>query len=165
MASRRRERLNEVIRREVSAKLLADVKDPRVGFVTVLRAELHDDFSSANVFVTVFEEEKKKETLKALNKMRGFFQNGLSETLGIRLTPVLTFKFDEAANKAYSLDSLISKARESDMDHIQTSSDASEEKIESEKMESESKEIKEVRSKDLDSEGLVTGDESQKQED
>ena len=114
MANRRTQRLNELIRRDISARLLADVKDPRVGFVTVIRAELHHSISTAEVYVTVFEDDKKESTVKALNKMKGFFQKDLSKTLGTRLTPVLTFKLDQAAGTAYGLDSLITKARESD---------------------------------------------------
>jgi ribosome-binding factor A len=100
------------------------VKDPRIGFVTVIRAELHHSTSTAEVFVTVFEDDKKKDTVKALNKMKGFFQKDLSKTLGTRLTPVLTFKLDEAADKAYGLDSLISKARQSDADHLNAPEDS-----------------------------------------
>ena len=118
MANRRKQRLNELIRRDISARLLADVKDPRVGFVTVIRAELHDDISTADVYVTVFEDDKKDSTIKALNRMKGFFQKDLSKTLGTRLTPVITFKLDRAAETAYGLDSLIEKARESDGDRL-----------------------------------------------
>lgn len=114
MANRRKQRLNELIRRDISGRLLSEVKDPRLGFVTVIRAELKDDLSYADIFVTVFEDEKKKSSLKALNAMKGFFQKDLAKTLGTRLTPVLNFKLDQAAETAYGLDALISKARASD---------------------------------------------------
>lgn len=115
--SRRRERINEVIRRLVSAKLVAEVKDPRMGFVTVLKVQVSDDLTSAEVLVTVMEEEKKKDTLAALNGMKGFLQKDLAKNLGVRVTPVLTFRTDEAAERAYNLESIIQRARETDADH------------------------------------------------
>lgn len=119
MASRRRERLNELIRREVSKKIIADVKDPRVGFVTVTRAEIHDDMTGADVFVTVMSQdgEDDETTIKALNNMAGFFQKDLGEIMRTRLTPNIKFKKDDSTEKTFGLENLIRKARESDSDH------------------------------------------------
>lgn len=119
MASRRRERLNELIKREISKKIIADVKDPRVGFVTVTRAEINDDMTGADVFITIMETDEADEnsTLKALNKMHGFFQKDLGEIMRTRLTPTIRFKKDDATEKTFGLESLIKKARESDADH------------------------------------------------
>jgi ribosome-binding factor A len=116
MSNRRFKRLNELLRRHLSQKLIAEVKDPRVGFVTIIRTDIYDDYTSADVYVTVLEDEKSESTVKALNKMRGFFQSGLSKILGTRLTPTLRFKLDMGAASAVGIDALISKARQSDPD-------------------------------------------------
>ena len=119
MASRRKERLNELIKREVSKKILAEVKDPRVGFVTVTRAEIHDDMTGADVFITVMDSEASETnaTLKTLNAMSGFFQKDLGELMRTRLTPVIRFKKDIASEQSFGIDKLIKQARESDSDH------------------------------------------------
>lgn len=116
MSNRRFQRLNELLRRHLSQKLIGEVKDPRIGFVTVLRASIYDDYSAADVFVSVLEEENSASTITTLNGMRGFFQNGLSKVLGTRITPNLRFKLDAAAASAVQIDALISKARLSDTD-------------------------------------------------
>jgi ribosome-binding factor A len=119
MSSRRRERLNELIKREVSKKIIAEVKDPRIGFVTVTKAEIHDDMTGADVYITVMDEDPEKinVTVKALNHMSGFFQKDLGEIMRTRLTPVICFKKDMGAEQTFGIDRLIKKARESDMDH------------------------------------------------
>jgi len=120
MASRRRERINELIKREVSKKIIAEVKDPRVGFVTVTRAEIHDDMSGADIFITVFgDDHPVEETLKVLNKMAGFFQKDLGSIMRTRLTPNIKFKRDIGTENNFGLDNLIKKARESDTDHLE----------------------------------------------
>lgn len=119
MAKRRLERINEVIRRAVAKKIIEDVKDPRVGFTTVTRVETADDLLSANIFVTIFGTEKEQDsTIKILNHMHGFLQSGLGEALRTRVTPVLTFRFDEAASKAVEMENLIKKARSGDTDKV-----------------------------------------------
>jgi ribosome-binding factor A len=117
MSSRRMMRLNELLKRDVSARLLSDVKDPRIGFVTVLSAEIFHDYTSADICVSVLEEDKVASTLKALNRMRGFFQRDLSKTLGIRLTPILTFKCNTGIKHSVDMEHLIEKARRTDTDH------------------------------------------------
>ena len=119
MSSRRRERLNELIKREISKKIIAEVKDPRIGFVTVTKAEIYDDMTGADVYITVMEDDDEKinTTVKTLNKMSGFFQKDLGEMMRTRLTPVINFKKDMGAEQTFGIDRLIKKARESDMDH------------------------------------------------
>jgi len=125
MSSRRKERLNELIRREVSKKIIAEVKDPRIGFVTVTRAEIYDDMSGADIFVTIMDEtEGVNKSLKALNHMAGFFQKDLGEILRTRLTPLLRFKVDIGTEQSFGIDRLIKRARESDPDHAISDDDA-----------------------------------------
>jgi ribosome-binding factor A len=139
MSNRRFQRLNELLRRHLSQKLIGEVKDPRVGFVTVLRASIYDDYSAADVFVTVLEDENSASTVKALNGMRGFFQNGLSKVLGTRITPTLRFKLDAGAASAVQIDALISKARRSDIDGGEDGVEVAEQEGDSEGAEDESK--------------------------
>jgi len=119
MKGRRQERVNEMLRRHVSSVMLGEVKDPRVGFVTVIKAQINDDGREAQIYVTLMDddEHRRKVCLSTLNEMRGFFQKGLSKVLGTRVTPVLRFCFDEMVHQSYNMDVLIARARQSDMDH------------------------------------------------
>ncbi|MBF0196355.1 MAG: 30S ribosome-binding factor RbfA [Planctomycetes bacterium] len=119
MATRRKERINEALRRMVSQKIVSEVKDPRVGFVTITRVEIYPDMSGADVWVTMLDEDElvKEECLRALNRMRGFFQKDIGNMLKTRLTPRLHFKYDIGVQKSVELDQLIQKARSGDIDH------------------------------------------------
>ncbi len=118
MRLHRKDRINEVIRRAVSSIILAEVKDPRVGFVTITRVEVVDDLKEARVYFTVLgNEEQKRETLHALNHMRGFIQKDLGPALKTRFTPVLIFELDTSTENFFHMDRLIGEARASDSDH------------------------------------------------
>lgn len=99
--------------------IIQDVKDPRVGFVTVLDVELDPDYTGANVLVTVMGSKKEmSESVKALNDMRGFFQKEVGPALQTRLTPILRFTLDDRVEKTSVMEQLIAKARASDSDHV-----------------------------------------------
>lgn len=126
--SRRRQRINEVIRRAVSQMIIQDVKDPRVGFVTITGVEIYEDYTAAEIRVTVLaEDDEKEKTVKALNSMRGFFQKDLGPILRTRLTPKLIFILDDRVEKAIHLDRLIAEARAGDPDQVKASEEASQE--------------------------------------
>ena len=59
MKGRRQERVNEMLKRHISSVLVGDVKDPRVGFVTVIKAEISEDGRDALVLVTLLDEDEK----------------------------------------------------------------------------------------------------------
>ena len=110
-----------------------------MGFVTIIRASIYDDYSAADVFVTVLDDENSSSTVNALNGMRGFFQNGLSKVLGTRITPTLRFKLDAGAASAVQIDALISKARRSDTDGGEEGVEVTKQEGESGGVEDESK--------------------------
>ncbi|MBF0244459.1 MAG: 30S ribosome-binding factor RbfA [Planctomycetes bacterium] len=118
MKARRKERLNELIKRMVSEKIIRDVKDPRLGFITVTRAELHEDIQAAHIFVTVLEPEKRERTLRVLNQMKGFLQRDLGRNLHIKFTPVLEFFFDKGIDRSFELGALIDHARRLDSEIV-----------------------------------------------
>jgi len=88
-------RLAEDIREEV-AGIVARLKDPRVGFVTVTRVSLTPDLRSAQVFVGVLgDEAQRRKTLLALQQASGFVRRELGQRLRVRHTPELAFRYDE----------------------------------------------------------------------
>ena len=92
---RRVERLTSQIERELGSILQRKVKDPRLGFVTIIRAEVSHDLSFARVYYTVYgDEDDIKDTREALDRAGGYIRHQLGQTLGTRLTPELRFEFD-----------------------------------------------------------------------
>jgi len=93
---RRSERLAEEIREEVARMIATELKDPRLGFVTVVRVELAHDLGYARVHVGVLGTEKDREkSLVALRSAAGFVRRELGKRLRIHHTPEIDFRYDK----------------------------------------------------------------------
>jgi ribosome-binding factor A len=93
---RRPERLGEAIREEVAQMMLAELKDPRLGLVTVTRVEVSPDLSRARVHVGVFgDERERRKSLEALERASGFVRHELARRLRIRQVPEIDFRYDK----------------------------------------------------------------------
>jgi ribosome-binding factor A len=93
---RRSERLAEEIREEVARMISTELKDPRLGFVTVVRVELAHDLGYARVHVGVLGDEKEREkSLVALRSAAGFVRRELGRRLRIHHTPEIDFRYDK----------------------------------------------------------------------
>jgi len=87
-----------------------------VGFVSLSDVEVTRDLSHAKVFITVFNPEKAKESLKALRRASTFLRRRLGQELRLRHVPELHFVHDDSVEKGSRIDDLISKALKSDKD-------------------------------------------------
>lgn len=105
------ERLNSLIRQELSELLQRQVKDPRLGnFVAVTEVSTTPDLKHAKVWVSSFgEEENKAEVLKALASASGFFRTSLAKNLKMRYTPELSFHWDSSIERGDRLLRLINE--------------------------------------------------------
>lgn len=93
---RRPERLAEGIREEVARIVASDLKDPRLGFVTVTRVEVTHDLSHARVLVGVLGGEVEREkSLAALRSAAGFVRREIGRRLRIRIVPEIEFRYDK----------------------------------------------------------------------
>jgi ribosome-binding factor A len=103
------ERVNHLIRREISELLQRQVKDPRLGnFVAVTEVSTSPDLRYAKVFVSFMGSEgEKQETLKGLEAATGFFRNQLSRRLRLRRIPELSFHWDDSIERGTHLLQLI----------------------------------------------------------
>jgi len=103
------ERLNSLIRQELSELLQLQVKDPRLGnFIAVTEVEVTPDLKYAKVFVSsMTEETDRKEVLAALSSAAGFFRTRLAKNLKMRRTPELTFQWDDSIERGDRLLRLI----------------------------------------------------------
>lgn len=91
------------------AELLREVKDPRVGMVTLNTVEVTPDYAHAKVFFSLLVGDP-QETEDALNQAAGFLRNGLFKRLHIHTVPTLHFVFDRTTERAADMNALIAKA-------------------------------------------------------
>ncbi len=103
------ERLNSLIRQEISELLQRQVKDPRLGnFIAVTGVYTSADLRYAKVFVShIGSEEEKQGTLSALASASGFFRKELARRLKLRYIPVLSFQWDDSIERGDHLLQLI----------------------------------------------------------
>jgi ribosome-binding factor A len=101
-------RVNEVIREVLGAAIATELKDPRVGFVTVTEVETSPDLRAARVYVSVLGSEAEREkALEGLRSAHGFLQSKIASELRIKRTPTLTFHYDESIERAARLSRLL----------------------------------------------------------
>jgi ribosome-binding factor A len=104
----RSHRVADQIQRDV-AELIRDLKDPRIGMVTINAVDVTPDYAHANVFFSLLMGDP-RESEVALNEAAGFVRNGLFKRLAIHTVPTLHFKFDKTTERAADLNSLIQRA-------------------------------------------------------
>jgi ribosome-binding factor A len=90
----RLERLAEEIREEAARIVASELKDPRIGFVTVTRAELATDLRSVRIFVGVLDPARREEALRGLKVARGYVRRELGRRVRMRFTPEVSFEYD-----------------------------------------------------------------------
>lgn len=97
MSSQRPGRVREAIREEASRIVHGEIKDPRLGFITITKVDLTDDLRFARIFFSVLGEDKEKKlALKGLNSAKGYIRGLLADRLKLRYTPDIVFVIDES---------------------------------------------------------------------
>lgn len=92
----RQERIQEQLVQELSEMIRRDLRDPRIGFVTLTGAEITRDLRHAKVFVSIYgTEEEQKQALKALNSASGILRGEFARRVHLRLAPDIEFRLDE----------------------------------------------------------------------
>jgi ribosome-binding factor A len=108
MPAARMRRINEVIREVVGAAISTDLKDPRIGFVTVTSVETSPDLRTAKVFVSVLGSEAEREaTLAGLRSSHGVIQSRIAAETRMKRTPTLTFHYDETIEQGMRISRLL----------------------------------------------------------
>lgn len=117
MASGRMRRVDEAVREVLSDAISKDVKDPRVGFVTVTAVKTSSDLRHARVYVSVLGDgPTRSESLEGLRSAHGFLQGVLASELALKRTPALAFEYDETVDRAARLSQLIDRGPDRDQD-------------------------------------------------
>src|SRR6188472_1634056 len=105
--SDRMRRVNEAVR-QVLSEAVGELKDPRIGFVTVTGVETSPDLRQARVYVSVLGAERKREqTLAALAAAHGVLQSRIGRELRLKRSPQLTFEYDPSVERGVRMTKLI----------------------------------------------------------
>jgi ribosome-binding factor A len=108
-------RVDGAVREVLGNAVTQDLKDPRVGFVTVTEVRTSPDLRQARVFVSVFgTAEEQAATLEGLRSAHGILQARIARELRMKRTPALEFVLDDSAEKAARLEALIEEVTEDD---------------------------------------------------
>lgn len=108
MTHRRAERVAETIKEEVSLVIQREVKDPRIGFLTVTAVELSDDLRYAKIFVSVYGSQKERmKSLKGLQSATRFIRREVGQRVKLRYIPEIVFKWDESVEKGAHIEQLL----------------------------------------------------------
>jgi len=113
--SQRQERVAAVVREVVSDLLSTRIKDPRIGFTSVVKVEVTKDLSLAKVYVSVFgSQEDKERTMEGLTSAQGLIRSEVGKALGIRHTPEVQFVLDEGIEHSIRVSKLLDEIKRSE---------------------------------------------------
>lgn len=119
----RAQRVGDQIQRELAVLIPREVKDPRLGFVTLTGVDVSRDLGHAKVFFTLMgdvEQEAMDANLELLNDAAGYLRMLLGKAIKLRSVPQLHFYFDESVSRGAYMSSLIERALASDRNNQQS---------------------------------------------
>jgi ribosome-binding factor A len=105
--SRRQRRVAGLIHEELSSLLMLEVRDPRVGLVTLTRVDMTPDLKRAHVYYMVLGEEEVEKAQQGLESSAGFLRRALAGRLQLRHTPELVFSVDQVEIQGRRIDALL----------------------------------------------------------
>ncbi len=115
MSKRRQERMSVEIKRVLSRIIQEDIKDPRIDFssVSITRVEVPNDLSHARINISILgDEQKQEETMKALQKAKGYLRTELAREIQIRHAPELELRLDKSIEHGIRISSLLEGLKE-----------------------------------------------------
>jgi len=108
----RSRRLAELLKEEISDIILREVKDPRIGFVSLTDVEVSGDLRHAKVFVSVIgSEQERKDTMDGLKQATGFIRKLVGERITVYHTPEILFRYDNSIEHGIHINELIKEVR------------------------------------------------------
>ncbi len=108
MEGKRSEKVADLIQKEISQMLVKSIKDPRIGFVTITKVTVSEDFRFAKVYFSVAGTLKEREeSQKGLDSAKGYVRKELGRRIRLRYTPEIMFQFDPSIEYAIHMEKLI----------------------------------------------------------
>ena len=110
---KRADRFGDLIQREISDILHRQIKDPRIGFCTVMRVDVSDDLRHAKIRVSIMgTESQQKSTLAGLKSATGFIRREIGNRIALRHTPEIVFVLDRSVDHSIRIAQLIEEGQE-----------------------------------------------------
>ena len=114
MRFKRSEKVGDQIREEISQILLRELKDPRIGFVTITTVAVSDDLRTAKVYYSVFGgEQDKEESYKGLESAKGYIKRELGRRMRLKYMPEIIFMFDDSFEYGEHIEELLRDVKDS----------------------------------------------------
>jgi len=110
MTGGRMRRVDEAMREVLSGAITTELKDPRVGFVTVTAVETSPDLRHARVYVSVLGKDSvRRRSLDGLRSAHGYLQRRVADELHLKHTPTLDFSYDDTSERGQRIGELIDR--------------------------------------------------------
>ena len=115
MSAERMRRVDEAVRAVLSDAIASDLKDPRIGYVTVTGVKTSPDLRHARVYVSVLGNERaRSDSLDGLRSAHGYLQGVIASELTLKHTPLLTFEYDESIDRGMRISQLLDHGHDAD---------------------------------------------------
>jgi ribosome-binding factor A len=115
MTSTRQEKVRELLRSAISEIILREMKDPRLGFITITDAEVSPDLRNAKVFVSILGDQAQKDQgMKALRSASRFIRSEFAKRANMKVTPEIVFMEDKALERGSRIFELLEKMKKED---------------------------------------------------
>ena len=115
MQFKRKDRVGDQIKKEVSQIIQRELKDPGIGFVTITDVELSPDLKNAKIFYSVLGDEQKRQSSdQALQRAVFFIQHEIGRKMRLKYTPKIKFVYDRSLEKGARIEKALEKIRSSE---------------------------------------------------
>ena len=113
-SSGRPQKLGDLIQRELSQLVQQELRDPRVGMITITSVDVSPDLSHAKVFFTLLDQQQLADARQGLKRAAGFLRSQLARRIKLYTTPELRFEYDESVERGDRLSRLIDSVKKND---------------------------------------------------
>ena len=111
----RKDRVQRALAKEISTILQEDLKDPRIGFITITRIEITQDLRYAKIYFSILgDEDKKAESVSGLDSASSYIRKLVGGRLGLRYVPELAFILDKSVEYTIALEETLKKIKDED---------------------------------------------------
>lgn len=109
----KKDRIEAIIQKEVSSIIQMELKDPKIGFITITDVTMTNDLSIAKIYVTFLGQQARIDAgMKALERSKGFIRSMLAKRMTIRKVPQLIFVYDESLERGNKIERIIKELHE-----------------------------------------------------
>lgn len=108
--TRRKERIESLLKEEISKIILFHMNNPKIGFITVTDVRMSADLKTANVYISILSEKSLKDnSIEILNKSKGFIRREIAKKLNLRWNPEINFYLDDSLIIGEKIDKILQK--------------------------------------------------------